>query len=243
MVVPAFNEARHIVATLASIPSFVDDVFVIDDASTDATAERARAAQDARVQVLQHPRNRGVGGALKTGYRAAFGHGADAVVVMAGDGQMHPGDLPALLAPVLGGDAHYVKGDRLSHPEVRARMPKLRFLGNHTLSFLTRLCTGLAVRDSQCGYTVLSRAAGSRVALDSLWEGYGYPNDLLAALGRHGLSVRDVVVRPVYADEVSGIGVRHALVVIPFLLMRALVRRVARQWWIEPATSSFENAP
>src|SRR5690349_21378871 len=118
VVVPAFNEARHIAATLASVPAFVDDVFVVDDASTDATSSLALAhassARDERVQVLQHARNRGVGGALKTGYRAAFAAGADAVVVMAGDDQMHPSDLPALLAPLLAGDADYVKGDRLS---------------------------------------------------------------------------------------------------------------------------------
>jgi len=245
VVVPAYNEARHIGATLASIPSFVDEVFVIDDASTDDTLAHALAflANDARVRVLRHERNRGVGGALKTGYHAAFEASADAVVVMAGDGQMHPSDLPALLAPLLAGDADYVKGDRLSHPEVRACMPKLRYLGNHALSFFTRVCTGLPVRDSQCGYTVLSRTAGARLPLEGLWEGYGYPNDLLAALGRHGLSVRDVIVRPVYANEASGIGARHALFVIPFLLLRALLRRVARFWSFEPRAGRLENAP
>ena len=58
-------------------------------------------------------------------------------------------------------------------------------------------------------------------------------------LGRKGLVVRDVVVRPVYADEVSGIGLRHALIVIPFLLARALARRFT--WWVSPRPGSFEN--
>src|SRR5262245_32035089 len=133
VVVPAYNEARHIAATLASMPGYVDDVIVVDDASTDDTAARATAVLDERVRVLSHSRNRGVGGALKTGYRAAFSAGADAVAVMAGDNQMHPGDLPALLAPVLAGEADYTKGDRLSHAD-RGRMPVMRFLGNHVLS-------------------------------------------------------------------------------------------------------------
>jgi hypothetical protein len=192
------------------------------------------------VRVLRHAHNRGVGGALKTGYRAAFAAGADAVVVMGGDAQMHPNDLPALLEPVLSGTADYSKGDRLSHPEARARMPLTRFIGNHALSLLTRWCTGLSVRDSQCGYTVLSRQAGARVALDALWEGYGYPNDLIAALAREGLAVRDVVVRPIYADESSGIRLRHALLVIPFLLLRALARRLT---WPLIRTDRLENAP
>jgi len=238
VVVPAYNEARHIAVTLASMPSFVDDVFVVDDASTDDTAERAAAFVDARVRVLRHAVNRGVGGALKTGYQAAFSCGADAVAVMAGDAQMHADDLPALLAPVLAGEAHYTKGDRLSHADVRARMPVMRFIGNHVLSLLTRWCTGVRTRDSQCGYTVLGRHAALRLELDALWEGYGYPNDMIAALARRGLVVRDVVVRPVYADEVSGIGVRHALFVIPFLLLRALARRFM---WMQPRAGSFEN--
>jgi glycosyltransferase involved in cell wall biosynthesis len=227
VIVPAYNEARHIALTLAGMPSFVDDVIVVDDASTDDTAARAEAYADSRVRVVRHEQNRGVGGALKTGYRAAFSAGADAVAVMAGDNQMHADDLPALLAPVLAGEADYAKGDRLSHADARGRMPVARFLGNHVLSFLTRWCTGARVRDSQCGYTVLGRKAALSLPLDGLWEGYGYPNDLIAALARNGFVVRDVVVRPIYADEISGIGWRHALVVIPFLLLRALARRFA----------------
>lgn len=225
VVVPAYNEARLIAATLAGMPSYVDDVIVVDDASTDDTAARAAAFRDVRVRVLSHAQNRGVGGALKTGYRAAFSAGADAVAVMAGDNQMHADDLPALLAPVLAGEADYAKGDRLSHV-ARGRMPLTRYVGNHVLSAMTRVCTGVRVRDSQCGYTVLGRRAAQRVSLDGLWEGYGYPNDLIAALARSGCVVRDVVVQPIYADEISGIGLRHALVVIPFLLLRALARRV-----------------
>jgi len=239
VIVPAYNEARHIADTLASVPSYVDDIVVIDDASTDDTAERATSFGDTRVRVLRHTHNRGVGGALKTGYGAAFAAGADAVAVMAGDAQMHADDLPALLAPVLAGEADYAKGDRLSHAEARARMPLARFIGNHVLSLLTRLCTGVRTHDSQCGYTVLGRKAASHLELEALWDGYGYPNDLIAALGRKGLVVRDVVVRPIYADEVSGIGLRHALIVIPFLLARALARRFA--FWPAQRESSLEN--
>src|SRR5882672_4262245 len=159
VVVAAYKENLHIERVLRTLPRFVDCIVVVDDGSADGTAATARAVGDARVQVITHAHNRGVGAALKTGYRAAFERGADVVVVMAGDGQMHPDDLAPLLAPVLRGEADYVKGDRLSHPEARARMPRLRFLGNHLLSALTRLCTGSGVRDSQCGYTALSRRA------------------------------------------------------------------------------------
>jgi glycosyltransferase involved in cell wall biosynthesis len=226
IVVPAFNEARHIQRTLRGIPAFVDWIFVVDDGSQDATAQLATETRDPRVLLLRHTHNRGVGAALKSGYRAAFDAGADVVAVMAGDGQMDPGDLAALLAPLLRGEADYTKGDRLSHPQARARMPAARYVGNHLLSALTRLSTGLPIRDSQCGYTALHRRALERLPLADLWDGYGYPNDLLGALRVSGGRVRDVVVRPIYGSEVSGIGFRHALFVIPFLLARIVLRRV-----------------
>lgn len=225
VVVPAYNEALLIERTLRSIPGYVDQVLVIDDGSRDGTARVAGAVADPRVQVVRHVRNGGVGAALRTGYRLALDLGMDAVAVMAGDAQMHPDDLLALLSPVLAGHADYAKGDRLSHPEVRARMPWTRQLGNRVLSAFTRLATGMPVRDSQCGYTVLSRRALERLPLNALWRGYGYPNDLLGWLQTTGATVQDVTVRPVYGQELSGIGLRHALIVIPFVLLRVVLRR------------------
>jgi dolichol-phosphate mannosyltransferase len=226
VVVPAYNEARLIQRTLASIPRSVRHIVVVDDASTDGTAQLARALGDGRVEVVRHAHNRGVGAAIVTGYRAAFARGAALCVVMAGDAQMDPSDLDGLVAPILAGEAEYVKGDRLSFPSARRHMPLTRWLGNAVLSALTTLATGQRVRDSQCGYTALSRKAADALPLERLWPRYGYPNDLLGMLFERGLPVREVVVRPVYGDEVSGIGLRHALLVIPWVLTRVLTRRI-----------------
>jgi glycosyltransferase involved in cell wall biosynthesis len=226
VVVPAYNEAKLIARTLESIPSYVAHVVVVDDASRDQTAARARAIRDPRVQVVRHERNRGVGAAIVTGYQVAFGAGADVCAVMAGDAQMDPRDLWSLLEPVLRGKADYAKGDRLSYPAARAHMPVARWLGNGALSLLTKLVTGLSVSDSQCGYTALSARGAAALPLDELWPRYGYPNDLLGMLAERELRVRDVTVRPVYGDEASGIGLRHALLVIPYVLARVLGRRL-----------------
>lgn len=225
VVVPAYNEARLVARTLAGIPDFVDRVVVVDDASTDETAALAAAAGDARVVVIRHAANRGVGAAIATGCRVAFEGGADVAAVMAGDAQMDPGDLARVVEPVARREADYCKGDRLSHPSAAAEMPAHRFVANHVLSRLTSLAIGMIVRDSQCGYTAISRAAAQRVALDRMWPGYGYPNDLLGRLAAARLRVREVTVRPIYRDEQSGIGLRHGLVVIPFLLARTALRR------------------
>jgi glycosyltransferase involved in cell wall biosynthesis len=236
VVVPAYNEGKHIAATLRGMPAYVDHVVVVDDGSGDDTVRCAAAVADAdpRLCVLQHAHNAGVGAALRTGYLHALGLGAEVVAVMAGDGQMHPEDLPALLAPVVSGEADYAKGNRLAHPEVVRRMPLSRLLGNHILSWLTRLATGLSVHDSQCGYTALHRRVAEQLPWHALWSGYGYPNDLLGKLQLLDARVCDVVVRPVYADEQSGIRLRHALFVVPYVLSRVLRARLARAAGVRP---------
>jgi len=230
VVVPAYNEERLVARTLRTIPAYVDHVVVVDDASTDRTAHEVASVADERVEPVRHAQNRGVGAAIVTGYRRAFAAGAKVAAVMAGDGQMDPRDLDALLAPVLSGDADYTKGDRLSHREVLARMPLTRWIGSHGLSAMTRLTTGLDVRDSQCGYTALLSEAFARLdaldSMDALWPGYGYPNDLLSRMAVAGVRVTDVVVRPVYGDEESGIRARHLVTAFPRVLAKSLARRL-----------------
>jgi glycosyltransferase involved in cell wall biosynthesis len=243
VVVPAHNEARLVARTLRGIPKFVDHVVVIDDASCDGTAREVLSVGDARVELLRHEVNRGVGAAIVGGYRCAFERGADVAAVMAGDGQMAPADLERLLAPVLRGDADYAKGDRLSHPDAFAAMPLARFVGNHGLSAMTRLATGLAVQDSQCGYTALSRRAFSSIELDALWPRYGYPNDLLSRLAVARLRVQDVVVRPVYGDERSGIRVKDLFTSFPRVLGLGALRRLRMRRDADPRAVSVEPAP
>jgi glycosyltransferase involved in cell wall biosynthesis len=226
VVVPAYREARLLPRMLARIPAFVDRVVVVDDGSDDATAALAAAVADPRIEVLSHERNRGVGAAIATGYRRAFELGADVTAVMAGDDQMHPDDLERVIAPVVRGDADYVKGNRLIHPDAR-NMPVARRVAGRLLGFATRRATGLRIGDSQCGFTALGRR-GSRLSLDDLWPRYGYPNDLLGLLAAAGLVVAEVPVRPVYADETSGVRPWHALTVL-FVLVRRRLLEIRRK--------------
>jgi len=226
VVVPAYNEARLLAVTLATMPDFVDLIVVVDDASGDDTA-RVAALTGGRVRVERHAQNRGVGAAIATGYRAAVQAGADVIAVMAADAQMHPDDLAAVALPVVLGDVDYVKGDRLAHPEVRRIMPRARRWAGRVLSWLTRVAAGLPVlSDSQCGYTAISARAVAGLGLDRLYPRYGYPNDLLGMLAAGGFTIRDVPVRPVYGDERSGVRPWHVLIILA-LIARIAVRRLA----------------
>ncbi|MEM1030805.1 MAG: glycosyltransferase family 2 protein [Myxococcota bacterium] len=205
VVVPARDEARFVARVVATMPAFVDRTVVVDDGSVDDTGARAAAAG---ATVLRRDQNHGVGAAIVAGYRHALSDGADVVAVMAGDAQMDPEDLAAVVRPVVRGDADYVKGDRLRHP-AWADMPRLRRWGTAGLAHATSWVAGARFRDTQCGYTAISAAALRRLDLAAVWRGYGYPNHLLVALAAADLSVAEVPVRPVYGDEQSGLRPHH----------------------------------
>jgi len=234
VVIPAYNEARAIVDAVATVPDFVEHVLVIDDASHDDTREQAAIGAHRRtdprgVEVISHTTNRGVGGAITTGYRRALALGVDVAVVMAGDGQMDPDDLPALLDPIADGAADYVKGNRFKHPDVWTTMPPTRIVGNVLLSAATKVTSGyLHVFDSQCGYTAIHRGALAAIEIDELFPRYGYPNDLLSRLHVAGMRVVDVPVRPIYGDHwKSGINLGTVIHPLPWVLLRSLGNRLA----------------
>ncbi len=234
VVVPAFNEATRIGRVLATIPSYVETVIVIDDGSTDETAELAERVDG--VVVVRHTTNRGVGAALTTGYRVALELGADIVAVMAGDGQMEPDELWALVAPIARGELDYVKGDRISHPDVTRRMPWVRRLGTQALARLTRRVAGAGalprLNDAQCGYTAIASNTLKRLPLERLYPRSGYPNALPGMLGVLGARVGERTVSPVYAGEASGLRPSRALVTHSFVLVRAALWRlsVSTRW-------------
>lgn len=226
VVIPAHNEEPFIRQVVLSIPAFVDHAIVVDDGSDDATLAQVCAELRPGLHCIRHATRRGVGAAILQGYDLALRLGADVVAVMAGDGQMDPDDLRTLLMPALKGEADYVKGNRLAHPEVRRRMPKARWLGNRIFSTLTRWLTGLAIEDSQCGYTAITAKTLRALPLEKIWRSYGYTNSLLGELAFGGFAVREVVVRPRYGEEQSGLRAHHVMVVIPWVLLRIGGRRL-----------------
>jgi glycosyltransferase involved in cell wall biosynthesis len=225
-IVPALNEAPRIARVITTMPSVIDRILVVDDGSTDETARVARATFDPRVEVLVHGSRLGVGAAIATGALRARELGAATAVVMAGDGQMDPADLPALLGPVLRGEADLVKGNRLAWPGGALAFPRTRLVGVVALAAATRVATGLPIDDAQCGYVAFGRHALDRVPWRDLWPSFGYPNDLLGHAARLDLRVAEVPVRPVYEGEESKLRPRHAPA-IAWVIGRAFVRRIS----------------
>lgn len=208
VVVPAYNEEELIGEVLDGIPDYVAKVYAVDDGSTDATGEIIEdySRHDPRIVPIHHDPNRGVGAAITSGYKRAIEDGMDIAAVMAGDNQMDPAYLPALLDPIVEGRADYTKGNRLINEAYRKGMPAWRSFGNSILTFLTKIASGYwQMMDPQNGYTAISVKALAELPLDSIYQGYGYCNNLLVWLNIHNMTVRDVAIPARYGREKSKI--------------------------------------
>lgn len=227
VVSPAYNEEDHIRDTIETMPDFVDKIYIVDDESTDKTAEIVMTLTDQRIQLLQHEVNKGMGAALVTGYKAALKDELDIIAKMDGDNQMDPEQLPNLLEPIIEGMADYTKGNRLLSPAYRRGMSKWRFFGNAILTFLTKIGSGYwQIMDPQNGYTAVSRRVLERIDIDMIYPYYGYCDDILAKLNVYGYRVMDIVMHARYMNEHSKIKYSTYIVKVSLMLLRVFFWRL-----------------
>lgn len=244
VVIPAYNEAGFVGDTIESVPAFVDRIYVVEDGSTDDTwreiRETASAVNEAksgqfpeRVVPIRHQQNRGVGGAIKTGYLRARDERIDVTAVMGGDGQMDPEILGNLFDPILDGRADYTKGNRLLGRTDRGDMPRFRFVGNAILAALTKIASGYwANGDSQSGYTAISLRALEETDIESMYEFYGYCNDILVKLNVAGMRVLDVPRPITYGDEDSHIKYHTYIPRVSLMLARNFLWRLKTNYLV-----------
>jgi len=247
VVIPAYNEEGYVGNVIDSLPEFIDRAYVIDDGSTDNTWEeiqehaqkRNRGHQgqfDKLVVPIQHEQNRGVGGAIKTGYQRARTEKIVATAVLGGDDQMDPDKLTKYIDPIIEDTAHYVKGNRFASPENWAEMPTFRFAGNVILSYLTKVASGYwGTMDSQNGYTVISLEALQTADIDGMYEYYGYCNDLLVRLNAANITIAEVSRQSEYAYQdgwKSHIQYRQYIPRVSVMLFRGFLWRLRRKYML-----------
>lgn len=235
VVVPARDEAQTIAATIAAL--LAQDypgpltITLVDDGSSDGTGDVARDVGDDRVQVIRHGTPRGVGGATIAGMKAALADHCDVVVKVDGDGQMDPGQLPALLDPLVGDGYGYAKGNRFLRPDALRQMPRVRLVGNFLLTFLTKLASGYwRIFDPQNGYVAARGEVLAQLDLDRLAHGYFFENDMLIHLNVINVRVRDVPMPAHYGDERSSMRINHILTTFPVYLFRGFWFRIYEKY-------------
>lgn len=227
VVVPCFNEERFIGQVITTMPDLVDDIVVINDASTDDTLGAIRRADDPRVRVIDHEQNKGVGGSVIDGHKEVIALGADVVLVMAGDAQCDPVHIPALLAKVVDDGYDYAKGNRFYSTESWSGMPFHRRVGSVALSFITKFSSGYwHIFDPQNGYSAMRVEMLKRLPLDDIATGYPFENDLLIRLNILAARVTDVPMQAVYGEEVSTMKISKVAPAILMLLFFGFWKRI-----------------
>ena len=236
VVVPSYNEAKQIGKVIETMPSFVDKIVVIDDKSRDKTIQIVKdlGRRNKKVILISHQKNQGVGAAIASGYKWARDQKIDICAVMAGDGQMLPKDLPAILAPVAEGRVDYSKANRLMSGRAFRKIPKVRYYGNSVLTFLTKIASGYwYVMDSQTGFTAINQKMLQLIDWDKMYPRYGMPNDILVRLNVYNAKVADVPLEPVYnVGEKSGLKIQKVFFSIPLMLFRMFFWRLKEKYII-----------
>lgn len=234
VVVPAYRVTGHVLGVLARMPDNVDLIYVVDDCCPDASGGLVEEhCRDARVRVLRHARNLGVGGAVMTGYRKAVADGAQVIIKIDGDGQMNPALIPYFIAPIISGDADYTKGNRFFDIDSVKAMPSIRLFGNAILSFITKLSSGYwNLFDPTNGYTAIHADVARLLPYEKISQRYFFESDMLFRLNTLRCVVFDVPMKAVYADEVSGLRVSRVLGEFIYKNSRNFVKRIFYNYYL-----------
>ncbi len=206
VVIPAYRVASHVGSVIAEVPASVRHIIVVDDASPDPIQDVLAKIVEPRLIVLRHEVNRGVGGAMKTGFQKALDLGVDIVVKVDGDGQMDPALIPLFVEPIASGQADFTKGNRFDDLSFIRQMPFVRRMGNLALSFLVKVASGYwHAFDPTNGYVALGTNVLRRINSKRLADRYFFEISLLCEAYFTRAVLQDIPMKPVYANETSSL--------------------------------------
>lgn len=209
--IPAYNEERFIGSVVIAARNYVDLVVVVDDGSSDHTAQIARQAG---AVVLRHTQNQGKAAAVNTGFSYLRDLEPGAVVMLDGDGQHSPQDIPVVLGPVLAGEADLVIGSRFK--DVKSDIPLYRQVGQHGLTLTTNLASGVWVGDSQSGFRAFSAKALKHFSFSQ--GGFSLESEMQFLAGELGLRVVEVPIHVTYAEPPKRNPISHGMQVLNGIL-------------------------
>ncbi|MCG7848232.1 MAG: glycosyltransferase family 2 protein [ANME-2 cluster archaeon] len=209
VLIPAYNEEVAIGSMVLHTRKYADRVIVIDDGSSDRTAEVAKMAG---AEVICHPENRGKGEALKTGFKAASQNGTNIIITMDADSQHNPDEIPKIIEPIRSGEAEMVNGSRYINGK-ETDTPAYRRIGQSVLDAATNLNSGINITDSQSGFRAF--AANALPSFRFKQTGFGIESEMLADAAKAGLKVKEVEIGVRYdVDCSTEHPVRHGVKVL-----------------------------
>lgn len=234
VVIPSYKVREHILGVISGIGTEIQKIYVVDDCCPDQSGKFVEEnCKDARVEVLYHKQNLGVGGAVKTGYRKAIHDKIEVVVKLDGDGQMDSSLIPSLIRPILAGDADYVKGNRFFNLTSLRAMPGLRLFGNSMLSILNKFVNGYwNLMDPTNGFTAIHVSALKLLELDKVADNYFFESDMLFRLGTIRAVVHEMPMDAVYGDEKSNLHIGRILFQFPPKYFTRFFKRIFYNYFL-----------
>ncbi len=211
VVLPAYNAAKTLERTYDDIPKHVvNDIILVDDASHDATVEKARQLG---IHVIVHPENRGYGGNQKTCYTAALHRGGDVIVMVHPDYQYDPRVLPDLIAPILSGRADVVFGSRLATRggALAGGMPLYKYLGNRFLTTVENIVFDRRMSEYHTGLRAYSRHFLESIPFMSNSNGFGFDSEVVGQIVTGGFRLEEIPVETRYFREASSVNLKMSV--------------------------------
>lgn len=245
VVIPAYKVTAHVLGVIDKIGAECSRIYVVDDCCPDGSGRHVQAhCSDPRVRVLFHEKNKGVGGAVMTGYRAAIDENQDIVVKVDGDGQMDPAILPDFIAPIVAGEADYTKGNRFYDLDKILHMPTIRLVGNAALSFMAKLSTGYwDLFDPTNGYTAIHVNVLRRLPLKKISERYFFETDMLFRLNVLRAVAVDVPMDASYGDEKSNLKISKIIGEFLFKHVRNGCKRILYSYYLRDMSLASLELP
>ncbi len=234
--IPYYNASRHIADVVSRLPDYIDTVIIVDDCGREPLPEdqiRLQMNPEINLVLLKNPKNLGVGGASKLGFRYAVDHGFDIVIKVDADDQMDTSFLPQLIKPLTKGRCEMSKGNRFRDVKALKSMPVTRRIGNLALSFLTKAATGYWNNfDPNNGFIAIKVSALRHVDFDKLADRYFFETSLLAQLYFNRARVLDVSMPAIYASEKSSMVVWRMPLIFSINLIKVFLRRIGREYFL-----------
>lgn len=243
VVIPCYKVKNHILDVIGTIPSFVSRIYVVDDKCPQESGKYVITNnKDERVKVLFNEINKGVGGAVMSGYKAAITDGSDIIVKIDGDGQMDPTLIENFVRPIIYGEADYTKGNRFFDLESLESMPKIRLFGNAILSLMTKLSSGYwNLFDPTNGYTAVHANVAKYLPFEKISNRYFFETDMLFRLNTLKAVVVDIPMEAKYEDEESNLKISKIMGDFLFKHIRNTIKRIFYNYYLrDMSLASFE---
>lgn len=194
IVIPVFNEAgtiRNLIDRVGSVAmeGIEKEVIAVDDASTDTTSAILESLKGSGLHIVTHPKNRGKGAAVRTGFARATG---DIIIIQDADLEYDPAEYPTIIAPILSGDADVVYGSRFVTPKPHRALYFSHYLANTLLTFFSNVFTGLNLTDMETGFKAFSRGALDAILPNLKSERFGIEPEITAQIAKRNLRVYEV---------------------------------------------------